>query len=159
MFCSDTKPFSRWGRPTAPYRPLLVLAGLVSGAHIQQGSRESGTWWGVEGREGGRWVKPKDLPVQGVLSGCPHSLSWESDWNSRGSKRDSINKATARKHAPSSAQMMESVVSMQTVPAGGVCGHLLPPIRLWGSWIALKGRLFLVCQRLRGVAVHSQSPS
>lgn len=71
-------------------------------------------------------MKPKDLPVQGVLSGCPHSLSWESDWNSRGSKRDSINKATARKHAPSSAQMMESVVSMQTVPAGGVCGHLLP---------------------------------
>lgn len=64
MFCSDTKPFSQWGRPTALYRPPLVLPGPVSGAHIQQGSRESGTW-------AGRWVKPKDLSVQEACSGCP----------------------------------------------------------------------------------------
>lgn len=64
VFCSQKqKPFSLWGRPIAPYRPPLVLPGLVSGAHIQQGPRESGTW-------AERWVKPKELSVGKICSGC-----------------------------------------------------------------------------------------
>lgn len=57
------------------------------------------------GREEGEWLKPKDLPMQRSAQDVPwldHFLSWESGWNSRGSKRESINSATVRKQALSS---------------------------------------------------------
>lgn len=122
-------------------------------------------------------MKSKDPSVQEVCSGCPLAepfFELEAPRFQEGKQKECQSGSMLCPLSPEddpsedpekSPSWRESVATScphEVMLAPHSTSSFLPGLfsptakfRLWGSWIALKGRLFLVCGGLRGMVAHS----